>query len=421
MVLTKTAFKQRLLPILLAQGFGVACGIAGVKVTSAWVNPSDLGLFGVWLTFTTTGMWIVHAGLVKYVARHWDSATNRRALLAEVMWAWARKLPWLAAIAVAAGFAIDRPLAALGIFAASSLLSLVAMAQNALQAVRENWRDCGVAMGASLSRTFLPPLVYFLAGGWWAGLWLGFVGHALVAAAAGAWALQRYWSGPPAAAPRDRQLTAVYTGPLFITLAVAGWVLNGANRWLVAANFGAVEAGYFTLAGNAAIIVPTVLSATFLQFFRPSLFAQADQQGLAPKVYARSWDHVVAGFGVLALLGLLLLDYIAPWLVGPLINPTYADALEWIFPVGCFGIATNTALFYHTLLLAGHREKACAPLDLSFIAVMIAGCTGSALLGRMWFQQWLLLTPVIAWMLARPLTRHYLFMPDANQTSAVDR
>ena len=74
--------RLRLIPIALAQAFGVGCGVAGVKVNSSLVPPEVLGVYGVFLTLAPIGMWVVHAGLLKFTVRHWASATSRPALLA---------------------------------------------------------------------------------------------------------------------------------------------------------------------------------------------------------------------------------------------------------------------------------------------------------------------------------------------------
>ena len=80
--------------------------------------------------------------------------------------------------------------------------------------------------------------------------------------------------GPKSADPVvTRELTKVYEGPLFIALAVTGWMLTGLNRWIVSWFFGNIEAGYFTLAGGAAVIVTSMLGSIIMQYIQPGLFA----------------------------------------------------------------------------------------------------------------------------------------------------
>ena len=99
MKLPTAHFRDRLLPITLSQAVGFLCGLAGVKIATRLVSPADYGAYGVFLTFTPLGIWVVHAGLIKFTARHWAASPNRGALLREVLRASGRKLPWLAIFA----------------------------------------------------------------------------------------------------------------------------------------------------------------------------------------------------------------------------------------------------------------------------------------------------------------------------------
>jgi hypothetical protein len=411
------ARRTRLLPIVLAQGVGLGCGVAGVKVVSHFVPPGPLGAYGLFLTFASLGVSVVHAGLIKFVGRHWAAASHA-GLRHEVREAWLRKLPWLA-LASAAGagalgamtgenvLAIFPPL-----FAAAALLSLTALAQAALQAVRSHWRDFAVSAAASVLRTFAPPAAFVLLGA--PGLAWGFCLYAALTAAVAAWETREPSPGTtPAGA--GRQLTPIYEGPLFTMLAVAGWALVGVNRWIVAWRFGATTAGYFTLAGNAALILPAVFATIFLQYFQPGFFAEGDS--LAPEArarLARRVDAVAATYAAVALLALAALVAVSPHLVGPLISENYRAALVWLLPAGCFGLATGTGLFYHSLLLAGRRERACGPVDLTAAGVLVAGGVVAAILGEGPFRDWLIATPLIPWLVNRPLARRHFFMPAAD-------
>jgi len=420
MKFSRQELKTHLLPILLAQGFGFACGIIGVKVTSQFVSPTDLGRYGVLLTFTTTGAMIVHAGLIKYVSRHWAGEQNRPAMLVGVIKSWWSKLPWLLLPAIGGGLVVGNLPAVFGIFAAAALLALFALTQAALQATRENWRDGGVVVGASLTRTFAPLLLYLSTGGQWFGLWLGFVGHALTAAAGSIWALRRHWRGHLAATPIIKPAT-IYTGALFVTLAITAWTLNGLTRWLVAAGFGVETAGYYTLASNIGLIIPTMIGGIFIQYQQPVLFAHADQSDTTPRKLIRFVDRMTLAYTALTLLGLALLYWVAPRLVGPLIDPVYLPALPWILPAGCFGISIIAGQFYHTVLLAGRRETACGPVDLITAGVLVVGCCVSALLGEDQFRVWLVCSILVPWVIKRPLARRALLKTVASREPAPDQ
>ena len=196
-------------------------------------------------------------------------------------------------------------------------------------------------------------------------------------------------------------------------------MLAGLNRWIVAAFFGATEAGYFTLAGGAAVVLVSALGAVFVQYFQPGIFALGDATAGADRmVVARRVDQVALAFAGVGLAAVGALALVSPWLVGPLISEKYFTALPWIFPAGCFGVATITTVFYHSLLLAGRREAACAAVELTTAAVLIVGCVAAAALGAEWFARWLIVTPLLPWLLTRPLARRYFFRPDAGEASA---
>lgn len=420
MKFSRQELKTHLLPILLAQAFGVACGIIGVKVTSQFVLPTDLGRYGVLLTFTTTGAMIVHAGLIKYVARHWAGTENQPAMFVGAIKSWWNKLPWLLLPAIGGGIAVGSLTAIFGIFVAAALLALFALTQAALQATRENWRDGSVVVGAALTRTFAPPLLYLGIGGLWIGLWIGFVGHALTAAAGGIWALRRHWRGRHATAPTTKP-TAVYTGTLFVTLAITAWALNGLARWLVAAGFGVETAGYYTLASSIGLILPTVLGGVFIQYRQPVLFALADKPDATPAKLIGFVDRMTLAYTAITLLCLALLHWVAPLLVGPLIAPAYLPALPWILPAGCFGLTLISGQFYHTVLLAGRREIACGPVDLISAGVLVLGCSLSALLSEDQFRIWLAGSILVPWLIKRPLARRALLKTGEAHEPAPDQ
>ena len=416
--------RSRVIPIVLAQAVGLACGVAGVKVASHLVPPAALGSYGIFVTFAPLGMWVVHAGLIKFVGRHWGGSGRRAGLLRETVAAWARRLPWLALAAGAATLARGGMTAAAGLgmglalFAAAALLSLGALAQTALQAEGAHWRDSAVSASGSLLRTFAPPLLFVLTGGATAALWAGFCGHAFVLAAAGAWALRSYWRRVPGAADGRREITPVYDGPLFIALAFSSWALNGLNRWVVLGFFGETNAGFYTLASGAAVLVPSMLGTVFMQYFQPSFFALGDGPAPARSALARRIDAVALAHGVLSLAGVGVLALGAPWLIGPLISPKYNAALGWLLPAGCFGTAIFTGIFYHSMLLAGRRERACGPTDLITAGVLAGGCLASAAAGQLWFARWLVATPLVPWLLTRPLARWYFARPNAASSPA---
>lgn len=416
----------RLIPILLAQAVGFACGLGGIWVNSHLLPPATLGLYGLFLSVVPIGTWVVHAGLVKFVGRHWAASLRRPALAREMVGSWARRLPWLALLAAAAvwlmtgGITTESLLLALALFVAAALLSLGLIAQAALQAMQAHWRDSVVALAGSLTRSFGPPLLYAAIGGGALVLWSGFGLHALVVAATAWWMLRPEWCQPIPAQPGPRTLSRAYEGPLFIILATAGWVLGGLNRWLIAYHFGDIEAGYFTLMGGAAGIGTTMLGSVVMQYAQPGLFALGDRSAGDLKPLVQRADRLALAY--IGMAGLLLAGgkMVAPWFVGSLINPAYAPALQWIVPGGGFGITTIMLVIYHATLLAGHREEACGRVELVTAAVLGGGCALSAAMGTHALMVWLSLSPVVPLLLTRPLARHFLLQPAAGPAPAPD-
>ena len=405
--------RNRLLPITLSQAIGFLCGVVGVKITTRLIAPADYGAYGVFLTFAPLGMWVVHAGLIKFTGRHWAASADRGALLREVLRAGARKLPWLvvatlvATLAMnAAGFLHLWP----ALFASAVLLSAGLLAQTALQAERSHWTDFAVSSAASLTRSFVPPLLYLFAGGSLLALEAGYCVHAAVFACTCLYLLAKYRSTKPLAPP---QLTPVYEGPLFIVLSLAGWLMTAVNRWLVAGFFGVEKAGYFTLASNVGMIVTSMLGLIFVQYFQPGLFASASEAPAPRRQLARRVDLIAATYCGLSLAGVVALRTISPWLIGPLISEKYRPALGLILAAGCFGAAMTTAQFFHVMLLAGRREKACGPVDFTTALTLTGVGLGAAFAGERWFLLWLTITPVVPWLVSRPLARHYYFKPAA--------
>jgi hypothetical protein len=406
--------RDHLLPIVLSQAVGLVCGIAGVRLVSHWVPPATLGSYGVFLTFTTLGLWVVHAGLIKFLTRHWVSAQDQNALLRVCLRSWARKLVWLALAASLAAVAI-RHLGGMNafviagpLFVSAALLSLGILAQSTLQAARRYWTDLAVSAMGSITRTFIPPLLFLTLGNA-LGLYLGFGLHALCFATAALWAVRRHLSRD--SSPTNAATIApVYDGAFFATLSLIGWMLTGVNRWIVAGFFGETHAGLFTLAGNLAQIAPAMLGAVFVQYFQPGLFAAAHATVSERRALARKVDRIAIAYTLLALIGVAAVHTLTPWLIGSLIDERYRGALIYMSGAGAFGAAVIAAQFFHIMLLAGRRERACGPVDLSAAAMLIIGGVIAAILGgETWFLRWLLITPFVPWLLNRPLARWYFF------------
>jgi len=398
--------RNRLLPILLAQAIGLTCGIIGVRLASHWVPPEVYGHYGIFLSLTPVGMWVIFAGLNRFAARHWVESTDRGGLLREVLAAALRKLPWL--VLAVAGLTVVAAPGSSFLFGGILLLVVVALAvahfaQTTLQAGRHHWADCSITASGGVTRAFVPLLIYGFVNASFTALLGGFLLHALVVAALGAWWLRSSWKTPTT--HRSPQLTAAYAGPMFITLAIAGWVLGGMNRWVVAGFYGEATTGYFTLAGNIALILPSMLGSVILQYVQPVWYAAHDGSAESRGILLRQVDRVALVYGFLALGLTLGLHFLMPRLIGSLVSTRYEQSAALVLPAGFFAAAVTTGYFYHTLLLAVRRERACTNSDLSGTACLVAGSLLSAMAGWEWFTRWLICAPIIPWVVNRTLVR----------------
>jgi O-antigen/teichoic acid export membrane protein len=407
-------FRQRLLPIVSAQVVGLACGVVGVRLTSQLVDPTDYGLYGIFVSLATIGATVIYVGLVKFVSRHWQGTADRAGLVREILAAMLRKTPWLVAAAAGAALWIA-PAEKLSfgalLFASAFLLTLTQLAQSAMQAAREHWRDFGLSCGVSVTRSFAPPLLYAATGAGLTALLSGFLLQAFTGALLGAWTMRRWWRAAAPSEKRAATLTAVYDGPRFVTLAVAGWILVGLNRWLVAWFFGTEMAGYFTLAGNIGTILPSMLGMVMLQYYQPLWFAGPTDDEPSRRRLLRDVDKVALVYTLLAVTLALALSGSMPLLIGPLVSPKYLPAAEFVLVAGCSTVSITTGLFFHAMLLAARRERDCSTVDLSGAAILVMGGLVSAAAGLTWFKGWLVVSPVVPWLVNRPLARRSILRP----------
>ncbi len=414
MKISREDFRQRLLPILCAQAIGLGCGIAGVKLTSLLVAPTDYGTYGVFAALATIGASVVYAGLGKFISRHWQATADRPGLLSEILRSALRKIPWLMAAALVAVFLVSpvHPVIYGALLLASAfLLTLTQFAQSALQAAREHWRDLGVAGGTSVMRSFAPPLLYATTHGGATALLAGFLCQAAIGTVLGAWSLRR-WRRVTPTQGRPRLLTRDYEGPRFVILAVAGWLLAGANRWLVAGFFGTELAGYFTLASNVGAILPSIAGMILLQYVQPQWFATETEGKEARRKLLARVDRVAFFYTAVALALAVTVHLAMPFLIGPLVSERYAAAETFVLVSGFAAVSVTTGLFYHAMLLAAKREQACTIADLPGAALLLAGGIASAAASLTWFKGWLLLSPLVPLLINRSLARRALLGPE---------
>ncbi|WP_404420593.1 lipopolysaccharide biosynthesis protein [Nibricoccus sp. IMCC34717] len=416
--MTFATFRDRLLPISLSQGVGLACGILSVRFTTHWISPEELGRYGVFITLASLGMWVFHAGVARGVNRLWAASPDRRGLLREARQALGGKRAVWFCLATLALCALAEPqrwpvhwpalvLAALG-------LSVLSILQGALQATRSHWADLSVSTFASSFRSLLPPILFLLSGGSALAMRAGFLSHAVVASLVAAFWIQRQLGPPaPAAKPSQRQLDESWLGRWFLVLSLAAWALNGLNRWVAAGFFPPAFAGHFTLASNISMIPTSMFGVIVVQFFQPGLYSLSHDTAAGRRAIARRTDLIALGYTATALGGLAVVRWLVPSCVGVLIDERYLPSLPLIFASGCFITAILLLNLFQLQLLAARREGECGPVEITSASFLVGGCVAGAWLGgESGFLASLYLAPLVPWLLTRPLMRRRLALVD---------
>jgi O-antigen/teichoic acid export membrane protein len=400
------SFWGRLAPILLSQTVGVVCGVLGISVVSRLVPPEPLAGYGVFLTFTTLGMWVVHSGLIKYLSRNWAGDWNQQMLLRHVCGEWTKRIPWLL-FATAVGAVATWKLAGISpghvfgsLFVSCAALSIFALAQAGFQAARQHWRDFVVSAVGSTGRSFAAPAAYAVTGGAGIALLWGFAGAALgVAMLAGFWLWRS--TSRSVASSMTIPTSAPYIGFQFAALALANWSIYGVNRWIAALVFDDTLAGFFTFAGNIGAIPAAILGGIFVQYFQPGIYRKADASRVELHDVLRRIDLISLALVLSGVAAVLITAAVCPLLLGTLIDMRYAPALEWVLPTGCFGVTVAAAQFYHIVLLAFREERKCMHVDLTVAAVLIAAAAISAYASPRAFWWTLTASPICVFLVAR--------------------
>jgi len=406
----RPTLRDRLLPIGLNQALGFLCGIIGVRLATGWVKPADYGAYGLFMSITPLGVWVVHAGLLRGLARHWVESPDRHGLLQRCLRLGLRSSPWLlvgSGVAVMAfGF---RPAPAhLLLLAASAVFSsCFGLLQTALQAQRAHWADLQGGLVSSVTRTFLPLLLYAFAAPTLLSLELGFALHTLLTSLV-LWALVSARL-PKAGLRSAPELPEAYLGFQFPLLGLAGWLALSGNRWIVEAFFGGDLTGFFVLAGNISLVVTGALSVLLMQGFQPQLFAMPSSTRAEALRLMRRVDQLSLVYLVVAGLGLVALRLLLPSLVGVWVNERYREAISWVLPAGLFGLALSLQQFQQMLLLAARRERFCRVVDPLGAALLLVSALACARAGTAPFRVCLCLSPLVPVLLLRTLARRHLF------------
>jgi hypothetical protein len=404
------------IPILLAQGVGVTCGLIGIRLVSTWVPPEQLGLYGLCLALVPAGAHLTHHGLARHAARFWPhdgAAAYHRALAAAARRASLILLAVLSVALAAVAAFTDVPFAASlpWLCLAGLAAAYGAVVHAVIQSLRAYWTDCALTCTHSVLRTGGPLIGLLIAGATAPMLLAGFaVPQALLAIFSWFVVLRsRARSFPRAgieAAPAPGEL--VRYGSAFWVVGACTLVAGALHRGWAAVCLDPVQLGFFTLAGNLAFVVPNVVSAALSQFLSPRLFAQARR---TEDPGAQSWlkpvERTAAACVFLSLGGTALLAVLGPFLLGALVHPRYQGALPYLFANGAYATALTLGHFYQLPALAAGRPGDARRAMIGLTALLATGGGVTALTSAQAYLLWLGASPLIAagwlaWSARRP-------------------
>lgn len=400
-------FSRDWIPIGLSQLVAVACGLAGVRLSTRLVPPEQLGVYGLFLSLVPLGTALTHAGLIKHFSRHWVTAPDKPGYLRHWLRHSLRPLAWVPGLGVLAGFAgVLAPETWLGpaILVVATLAGVYALAfQLGVQSAQRYWTDLGLTSIAALTRTFLPLLAFAVTGGRLAALFGGFTLHALILAGAGLLTLRQVTPAlPPVSAPAPAESIENYQ---FFFLLGGGLALanQGMVRWSAGLAFDDVTLGHITLAGNLGMIGPTILAGALWQFSFPRLLAT--HRAGDPSALRRAGNRVLLVYLGTCLAAAAALFLLLPWLAGWLVAERYLVALPYVLPLFSFGSGLGGLSLIHGELLVLDRPKAGLRVGLVATTLLAVGTFFSASLGLRLFLDWLSLSPLlvlpVAWAVMR--------------------
>ncbi len=408
----------RLIPIVCGQGFTLLVGILGLQLTSRLLAPETYGTYALLLTLTGLGLQFTHAGLYNHAIRCWqrEATANRAGYLGflcrehwrsvgalaglvggvcAAVWLWQRDGFWLWTLPV--------------LVLANVAQTASSLAQGVLNAAERHWAVFAVTGGALVTRTLLPLAAVAWLGPSLPALVGGLAAHALIVGAV-MLGLAAKVVGPAAA---DAASQTRWAGELpgyqrsYFWLGVGGWLLQSADRWLVFAFFDERQTGMFALASSLAGIVPMMLAGIMLQWGFPRVFRQADAAAASGDwlAVARQCDRLTAVFLITAMLGLLALAEVGPFLVGWLVDARFASAMPLVLAAGMAAVSVQVNQFYYLLLQGQQRGERMVAVMSVVAGVKTLGSALAALVSWEWFLGWQCVSAGVSAWLGRQLIR----------------
>lgn len=419
-----------LVPIVANQALALLLGVAALKLTSLVVAPPVYGLYAIFLTLTQIGVLLTHSGLINLTSRQWKSNEHRQPHFTRFVWSRAWKvLPWLTlflsllALGLYFAFRDVRWLVVLPMLIVANLaLAITEIGAIVLNASERHWAVLGFRTSATAARLFSPLLLIVLIGGGYLTLSVGFALQGLLMILVTALVLRPVGNYPAHGRNDfedwDRALRTY--GRPFIVLGIGGWLLQNADRWIVERFFGIEQAGQFAMGAGLGGFVPMFFAAVLLQAFFPRAFRAADAARSPAdwKRLAQKCDFMTAGFLVatVAVLGALALT--GPALVGPLVEPRYAPAIEMLFVCGLAMASVQTNQFQFLLLQGQQDSRAMVRVMIVVAIVKTAGSIAAASVSWDLYLYWLGASVLVCAVLGRQLVRRAVFATVSTRVAA---
>ena len=389
----------------------MACGIAGVRWSSSLVAPEILGHYSLLVATHLFGVSVTHQGFIRHAQRYWTRGRRASKYAQLLLGTAARPTGWLA-IGLA-GVTVVLYLMTQGAIGAAwwpwmlaiNLLTVIAhLIHAALQAEERYWSHFALSTFGAAARSFLPLLLASLAGASLAVLAGGFAVHAFLWALVALCFLGQSWQRTDAAEAIESpqgMLTA------FMGVGMFAWLAGMAPRWFAALALNPETTGYFMLAMNLAMFVPTSVSLIGHSYSFPPLFA-AGRAGADDATLSKMTQRTVGIVLLVGQTGLLALAAMGPLLVGAIVHPRYAPSMDWLLPAGGAALANITSPLFCNALMARNRADACLRLTGWSAGFRVALVGALALVGDIDAFRWglgLLAWPtaILEWWLMRRL------------------
>jgi O-antigen/teichoic acid export membrane protein len=413
---------RSLVPIVLNQVVMLVLGVVYVKLVNQYVPPETNGPFGsFFVTLSQIAVLVTHSGLVNHATRYWQRERHQSASYVRfLLIASCAELKWLAPLLFVACCILSLtrgetiwigffPLLVISNFA----LALNSIAAGALNADQSAWRFFFLSFTGTAARTFLTIGIALLGG---MTLWMLSLGYALHTLVILGLVFGMFLStAADAREPlgrdtrkREQWLQELKSyGRPFVLLGAGAWLLQNADRWVVAGFFNEQQAGHFVVAAGLGAIVPTMVVAVLMQMFFPSVFRKSDDARSVGdwKAIAKQCDQITIAFLVLSLVGLTILKLLLPHLVGPLISKDYVPAIDMLIPAGLAVVASQINQFHYLLLQGQHNSAAMVRVMMVVAGVKTFGSIVAAAISWNALMNWLAISVVLAGLIGRFMIR----------------